>query len=220
MGEAQPTVLAAPLAPRSHACGPVRDGCHLLDERFGSSHLSTGMVHASETLVTLGVLVATGVAAIRSTEEPTAIPSETDRPLLEGAADVGGRFPSPERIGYSRRPTPGPGRWRVHRRTRLRHLPCRLERRPHLRSPACATRPYTSLPSSDPSRACGGTSDRPACRTSIWTAVCSQSASWSTLSIPKYDSNDWSCTSLRSLPRIPWPFVEKVKAPFLLARSS
>ena len=53
------------------------------------------MVRAGATLVTLGVLVATGAAAIRSSEEPTAIPSETDRPLLQGAADGGGRLSSP-----------------------------------------------------------------------------------------------------------------------------
>ena len=120
LGEAQSAVLAAPLAPPEAArVGPVRHRCHLLDERFGSSHLSPGMVCAGATLVTLGVLVATGVAAIRSSEKPTAMPSETDRPLAGRSRGWGGPFPvcrfqSPERIGHSRRPTPRPGRWRAH----------------------------------------------------------------------------------------------------------
>ncbi len=127
---------------------------HILDERFGSSHLSTGMVRAGQDCPVRGPC-RDRRSAIRSTEEPTTIPSETDRPLPEGTTDGGAvfRVPSPERIGHSQRPMPGPGWWRVHRRTRLRRVPRRLERlagtdpvkgRPHLRSPACATRPHTS----------------------------------------------------------------------------
>ena len=136
LGEAQSAVLAAPLAPPEAArVGPVRHRCHLLDERFGSSHLSPGMVRAGATLVTLGVLVATGVAAIRSSEKPTAMPSETDRPLLEGAADGEGRFPSavsslPNASATHDARRPGPGDGELIQHSRRRYIPGRSHRMP------------------------------------------------------------------------------------------